>query len=274
MAAAKSNGAVTAPKMSCASMRPSENPVHDGRQTSSTSANAATIGSKRIAMSGFIHRQLSGISVSATCVAPLVDLIEFDLFYDYTCPFVYRAAEMLESVRESGERQVEVSWRYFSLSQVNSRQDPSWTVWSAPAAETVQGRLAFAAAEGARRQGRFADFHMALLRARHRDRQNVDDLAVVEKVAHESGLDLERLRADVADPGILHALASDHQEARSKHGVFGTPTFVFTNGAAAYVRLSQQPLNGDAVRILDEIVAIAAREPSILEIKRPVKPAL
>jgi len=56
--------------------------------------------------------------------------------------------------------------------------------------------------------------------------------------------------------------------------VFGTPTFVFTNGAAAYVRLAQQPLNGDAVRILDEIVRIAAGEPSILEIKRPVKPSL
>jgi predicted DsbA family dithiol-disulfide isomerase len=204
----------------------------------------------------------------------LVDLIEFELFYDYMCPFVYRTAEMLESVRESRERQVEIGWRYFSLWQVNSRQDPSWTVWGAPASEPVQGRLAFAAAEAARRQGRFGDIHMALLRARHRDRRNLDDGAVVEEVAQQAGLDLDRFRIDLADPDILHTLASDHQEGRSKHGVFGTPTFVFTNGAAAYVRLAPQPLNGDAVRILDEIVAIAAREPSILEIKRPVKPTL
>jgi len=210
--------------------------------------------------------------VSATCVAALLDLIELELFYDYNCPFVYRAAEMLESVRESGERQVEVAWRYFSLSQVNSRQGPAWTVWGAPASETVQGRLAFAAAEAARRQGRFGDLHMPLLRARHRDRQNLDDLAVVEKVAKRSGLDLDRFRADLADPGILQALARDHQEARARHGVFGTPTLVFTNGAAAYVRLAQPPLNGEAVRVLDEIVAVAVREPSILEIKRPVKP--
>jgi predicted DsbA family dithiol-disulfide isomerase len=204
----------------------------------------------------------------------LVDLIEFELFYDYNCPFVYRAAEMLEAVRESGARQVEISWRYFSLSQVNSRQDPSWTVWGAPATETVQGRLAFAAAEAARRQGRFADVHMSLLRARHRDRLDLDDPAVIEKVARQAGLDLDRFRSDLADPKILRNLASDHEEARSKHGVFGTPTFVFTNGGAAYVRLAPQPLNGDAARILDEIVAIAAREPSILEIKRPVKPTL
>ena len=240
----------------------------------STNENAAAIGSSRIARSVFIHRQLSGISVCANCVAPLVDLIEFELFYDYGCPFVYRAAEMLESVRESGERQVEIAWRYFSLSQVNSRQEPSWTVWGAAASEHVQGRLAFAAAEAARRQGRFGDIHMALLRARHRERQDLDDPAMVEKVAQRAGLDLDRFHADLADPAILQTLASDHQEARNKHGVFGTPTFVFANGAAAYVRLAHHPLNGEAVRVLDEIVAIAAREPAILEIKRPVKPAL
>jgi predicted DsbA family dithiol-disulfide isomerase len=201
-----------------------------------------------------------------------VDVIEFELFYDYNCPFVYRAAEMLEAVRESGERRVEVAWRYFSLSQVNSREE-SWTVWDAPATETVQGRLAFAAAEAARRQARFDALHINLLRARHRDRLDIDDPAVIERVAQESGLDIERFRSDLADPGILGALARDHQEARSRHGVFGTPTFVFADGSAAYVRLTKQPLDGRAMRVFDEIVAVASREPAILEIKRPVKPA-
>lgn len=204
-------------------------------------------------------------------VAGLVDVIEFELFYDYLCPFVYRAAEMLETVRKSGERKVEIAWRYFSLSQVNSRQE-SWTVWDAPASEHVQGRLAFATAEAARRQGRFDALHMNLLRARHRDRSNIDDPVVVEKVAELSGLDIERWRADVADPEILTALARDHTEARSRHGVFGTPTFVFAGGAAAYVRLAKASLDGDAVRVFDEVVTVASREPAILEIKRPVKP--
>src|SRR5712664_3056451 len=103
VAATKSSGAVTAPKISCASMRPKERPDNEGRQTISTNANAATIGSNRVARSGFIQRQLSGISVSATCVAPLVDLIEFELFYDYNCPFVYRAAERSEERRVGKE---------------------------------------------------------------------------------------------------------------------------------------------------------------------------
>lgn len=208
----------------------------------------------------------------ATRVAALVDLIEFELFYDYLCPFVYRTAEMLEKVTKSGERRVRVAWRYFSLSQVNSRQD-SWTVWEAPKDEHVQGRLAFAAAEAARRQGGFDAIHMNLLRARHRERKNIDEPAVVESIAQQSGLDMERFRRDVADPEILVALARDHQEARGRHGVFGTPTYVFPGGGAAYVRLGQHSLDGDAVRVFDEIVAVAAREPAILEIKRPVKPS-
>ena len=224
-------------------------------------------------MSGFIQRQLAGISVSAICVAALlvVEVIEFELFYDYLCPFVYRAAEMLESIRESNARKVEVRWRYFSLSQVNSRQE-SWTAWDAPESELVKGRLAFQAAEAARRQQRFDGFHMALLRARHRDRINIDNPHEIKKVAAASGLDLEGFREDIASKDILHALARDHEEARTRYGVFGTPTFVFKDGGAAYVRLAEQPLNGDAARIFDEIVNIASREPSILEIKRPTRP--
>ena len=201
-----------------------------------------------------------------------MDVIEFELFYDYLCPFVYRAAEMLESVHEAGRRDVDVTWRYFSLSQVNSKQE-SWTVWGAPESEVVKGRLAFQAAEAARRQEQFDRFHLSLLRARHRDRLNIDDPHVVEEVAESAGLDVDRFRRDIADPTILQALARDHETARSEHGVFGTPTFLFRDGSAAYVRLAPQPLNGDAVRILDEIIAIAAREPAILEIKRPVPPA-
>ncbi len=178
---------------------------------------------------------------------------------------------MLDAVRGSKERELDVTWRYFSLSQVNSRQE-GWTAWNADDSEPVPGRLAFRAAEAARMQDRFYPFHMALLRARHRDRLNIDDPNVVDGVAAASGLKLEQFRRDIADPASLQALARDHQEARTQHGVFGTPTYVFPSGEAAYVRLARQPVNGEAVRILDEIVGIAAGEPSILEIKRPVRP--
>ena len=204
-----------------------------------------------------------------------MDLIELDLFYDYNCPFVYRSAVMLDSVRASGERDVKVNWRFFSLTQVNYRPaspDDAWTVWGADASEQVRGRLAFKAAEAARRQDAFDSFHMEVLHARHRDGLDIESPEVVDHVAEESGLDLGRFRADLSDPKILAALERDHLEGRARHGVFGTPTYVFPGGGATYVRLAQPPSGREALRIFDRIVAVTREEPAILEIKRPVRP--
>jgi predicted DsbA family dithiol-disulfide isomerase len=198
---------------------------------------------------------------------------KFDVFFDYFCPFVYRASVLLGNVRGSGERTIEVRWRYFSLAQVNSKDD-GWTIWGATPSEPVRGRLAFKAAEAARRQEGFEDFHNRLLRARHVDRLDIDDIGVVERLAEEGGLDLDRFRRDVADPRILAALERDHRMAVAEHGIFGTPTFLFPGGQAAYVRLSEAPEPSDSVGIFDRLVSIAAEEPRILEIKRPVKPSL
>jgi predicted DsbA family dithiol-disulfide isomerase len=198
------------------------------------------------------------------------EVIELEVFYDYFCPFVYRASVLLQNVGLT--RPLHVEWRYFSLAQVNSKDD-GWTAWDAPASENVRGRLAFKAAEAARRQGRFEDFHMPLLQARHRDRLEIDQAQVVERVAVGAGLDLDQFRQDVSDPGILAALARDHRQAVTEHGVFGTPTFVFPDGASAYVRLGEAPEGVEATRVFDRLVSVAAREPLILEIKRPRKPA-
>jgi len=198
--------------------------------------------------------------------------ITFDVYFDYLCPFVYRMARVIDAVRGSGRRDVEVRWRYFSLTQVNSKDD-GWTVWSAPAAEKVRGRAAFAAAEAARRQGRFDHLHMPLLLARHRDRLDIDDPAVVQQVAAGAGLDMDRFRRDVEDPEILGALARDHRQAAGELGVFGTPTLVFEGGASAYVRLADGVDENGALEVFDRLVQVAATEPRILEIKRPTRPA-
>jgi predicted DsbA family dithiol-disulfide isomerase len=199
------------------------------------------------------------------------ELIELDVFYDYMCPFVYRASVLLDSVAASGGRRLKIGWRYFSLAQVNSK-DEGWTAWDAPESDNVRGRLAFKAAEAARRQGRFEALHMPLLRARHRDRLDIDDVEVVERVAAESGLDLDRLRADISDPTILQSLSRDHQEGVARYGVFGTPTFVFRDGAAAYVRLAGAIEGPEAVEVFRRLMTVAADEPRIIEIKRPRKP--
>src|SRR2546423_7576590 len=163
-------------------------------------ANSTVKGSSRTAMSGLIHAQLSGIRVSSTRVAvfgvAVADPIKLDVYFDYQCPFVYRMAGLLDTVRRSG-REVEVGWRYFSLTQVNSKDD-GWTVWGAPASESVRGRLAFAAAEAARRQGRVAALQQPLLEARHRDRPDVQEPKVMDPAGTVAGFRVVRLHSALA----------------------------------------------------------------------------
>jgi predicted DsbA family dithiol-disulfide isomerase len=200
------------------------------------------------------------------------EVISCEVFFDYLCPFVYRMAVLLDAVRATGRRALEIDWRYFSLSQVNSKEE-GWTVWDASPSLPVRGRTAFQAAEAARRQGRFDSLHIPLLLARHRDRLDIDSRAVVEQVAEQAGLEMARFRHDLDDPALLQALARDHREAVSERGVFGTPTLVFGDGAAAYVRLAEKIDPNDAVEVFDRVFGVARKEPRILEIERPVKAA-
>jgi hypothetical protein len=55
--------------------------------------------------------------------------------------------------------------------------------------------------------------------------------------------------------------------------VFGTPTFVFANGASAYIRLADVPEGAEALRLFDALIDVAADEPRVLEIKRPTRPS-
>ena len=76
------------------------------------------------------------------------------------------------------------------------------------------------------------------------------------------------------DPSILEALAADHRHAVTELGIFGTPTFVFEGGASAYVRLTAPAEADGSVQVFERLLAVAAQEPRILEIKRPRKPVI
>ena len=114
--------------------------------------------------------------------------------------------------------------------------------------------------------------HWGLLRARHEEKQELDDRAVVDRVAAEAGVDAERWAADMADPELVAALARDHEEATSRLGVFGTPTLVLEGGGAAYVRVLPAPEGRAAVALYDQLVQIVGEEPYLTEIKRPKAP--
>jgi predicted DsbA family dithiol-disulfide isomerase len=195
------------------------------------------------------------------------EAIRFDVYFDYLCPYSYEAAALLRRVATAG-LEFGVHWRYFSLTQVNN-VEPGWTIWDAPLDSPARGRLAFQAAESARRQGRFDDFHWRLLAARHEDGESLEDERTIQAVGAAAGLDLEQLKRDVEDRDVLAALKRDHLDAVERHHVFGTPTFVFDDAGAAYVRLRPAPDGEEATRVFRQLCEIIPGQGYLRELKRP-----
>lgn len=121
-------------------------------------------------------------------------------FFDYQCPYCKSVAGTLVETVE-GEGDVRIVFKEFPI--------------LGPASE-----FAAKAALAAHQQGKYLDFHLALMASR--GKLSEDQVLVV---AERSGLDLDRLRADMEAPWIVEALARNQVLAELLQ-VRGTPAFV------------------------------------------------
>lgn len=121
-------------------------------------------------------------------------------FFDYNCPYC-RKVESAVRQTMSGDPRLRVVYKEFPILGPNS-------VFAAKAA------LA------AHRQGRYAEFHKALMQA-----SGAADQASVLRLAAEIGLDVTRLKAEMADPAIQSVLDRNLELARALR-LSGTPGFV------------------------------------------------
>ena len=169
---------------------------------------------------------------------------------------------------------VAINWKFFSLEQANSQQGPGWKIWGQPDEYSSRGLPAFRAAEAARRQGEavFGSFHIALLRARHEKRQDIADRDTLFRVAEGAGLEMVRFQRDLADRQLLARLAEDHTFAVEALGVFGTPTLVFPEGRAVFLKLSSPPPPRECLSVFTELRRLAEKRGYIQEVKRPQQP--
>ena len=198
-----------------------------------------------------------------------------EVFYDFSCPYVYRAAMWVDELERQGGTGYAFRWRAFPLEQVNADKGPDWKLWEQPDDFRSRGLPAFRAAEAAQRQGdaAWSRFRTALLRARHEAERDISKRDVLLAVAADANLDLDRFAADLADRSLLATVGADYEAGRGTHGAFGTPTFVFPDGSAAYVKLSRVPGPENALPMWREFVHTVVERPEFQEIKRPQKPA-
>ncbi len=194
------------------------------------------------------------------------------VYFDYLCPFAWRAAELSASV--AGPLGLRFEWSHFSLYQANRPSGDDWQLWNERLSDRddrgTMGLLPFLASSAARNQGpeRHDAFRMALLRARHVDHRPFH-LSTVMQAAEEGRLHLACLERDLADPEARTRLAREHHLGVVEH-VFGTPTFAFTSGDTAYVRLREVPAGQDAaVELFQRVRGMLADYPYLETVKRP-----
>lgn len=199
--------------------------------------------------------------------------IEFDVYYDFGCPYVHAAAGWLREVKKQRGDRVKINWRCFPLEQVNSANGPDWKLWEQPEGFRSRGLLAFRGAIAARRQGdaAFDRFHEHLLGLKHEEGLDHGKRTTVVEAARRADLDLEAFERDLSDRGLLSQIGDDYAAGRDGFGVFGTPTFVFPTGDAMYLRMLPAAPAEEAVAVFDEFVRNAGQRPYVHEIKRPRK---
>lgn len=121
-------------------------------------------------------------------------------FFDYNCPYCKQAHAEVQALLEQ-DPNVRLIYR-------------EWPILS-------EGSLyASRAALAAREQGKYEEFHTALMNERARK-----DQAVVLRVAEEVGLDIEKLQADMESEAISEHIDQSNDMARQL-GFSGTPSFV------------------------------------------------
>lgn len=203
------------------------------------------------------------------------DPIKIDIFYDYGCPYVHAAAVWMDRVKGQLGDQVDVTWRYYPLEQINSQEGPEWKLWEQPEDYKSRGLGAFHGAIAARQQGEdaFGAFHLALLKAKHEDGKEHSKRETLMEAAQVAGLDIATFERDLADRSLLAKIAPDWDEGNTVHNAFGTPTFVFEDGTAAYIKMRPAAPDEDAVDVFHEFIKTVRSRSYISEIKRPAKPS-
>jgi len=97
-----------------------------------------------------------------------------------------------------------------------------------PPGRTPNTLFALEATEYAQQHGKFLEFHHAAYKAFWEDRQDLGELQVLHKVAHEVGLDADEMVKSLEDKTYAEAVMSQYQEAL-QYGISGIPTFLVGN---------------------------------------------
>jgi protein-disulfide isomerase len=121
-------------------------------------------------------------------------------FFDYRCPYCKAVAATLKQLVQN-DPSLRVVFKEFPILG-------------------EQSTLAAKAALAAHRQGKYVSFHHALMESREPLNESV-----VLGIAAETGLDVNKMRAEMQDPEVASAIQQNQRLAQAI-GITGTPAFI------------------------------------------------
>ena len=185
-----------------------------------------------------------------------------------------QAGIWLARVKEKMGDDLQITWRSFALEQVNSKEGEDWKAWEQDSDYVSRGLWPLRGGIAVRRQteAAHAAYMETVLELKHVEREDIRSRDSVIEIARRIGapIDIERFIADIDDPGTLAEIGRDHEEAVSQ-GVFGTPTFVFEDGSASFVK-TYTPPEEDTMSVFEHLMGVMRGKRYFGEIKRPQPP--
>src|SRR2546428_9318259 len=156
-----------------------------------------------------------------------------------------------------------VRWATFSLREVNRAPDAA-SLFDDPQVSSIS--VLSLALSHAARHGPFERYHRAMFDAMHANGGRKLNREDVVSVAREAGVDVGAFETDPAH--WVASVRAEHDAARSRWGVFGTPTLALGD-SSVFLRIAEVPEERSAAALWDALWTIAVAHPELLEIKRP-----
>ncbi len=189
--------------------------------------------------------------------------IEF--FFDPMCPYAYQTSVWIRDVR--CRRELDITWRFFSLEEVNRPQGKRHP-WERPLA---YGWTPMRVAAWLRRiDMAWCDrWYEVCGRALHVDGRRFYDRAVAMQLLAEIDAPLEAWDEAIADETTHADVLADHREAVDRYGGFGVPIIVFPSGKAMFGPVVCPAPSGPAADDLWDLCVAYIRIDGLYEIKTP-----
>ena len=155
---------------------------------------------------------------------------------------------------------------------MNSKEDEDWKAWEQGEDYVSRGLWPLRGGIAARIQGTTAhnNYMEKILHAKHVERKDVRTRESIIAIAVSADLDINQFTSILDNHETLAQIGIDHEDALT-HGVFGTPTFVFEDGTAAFLKMFTPP-EDESLSAFKDFMSIASRRKYFGELKRPQPP--